>query len=120
MVLYWVPASLVNDSKTACLPGQDSDPGLLPRIDCCVAGVDFGFHNPSAMVLGCQDHDDVLWIVQEVYQARMTHDELIHISRRILSPPAIVGGGDPPRHREGCCGAPVFPRWRIYYLEGLW
>jgi hypothetical protein len=36
------------------------------------------------MVLGCQDHDDVLWIVQEVYQARMTDDELIRRIKPML------------------------------------
>jgi hypothetical protein len=50
---------------------------LLPVIDRGFAGVDFGFHNPAAVVLGCKDKDDVLWIVEEVYQARMTDDELI-------------------------------------------
>jgi phage terminase large subunit len=53
------------------------EPGDLPPIDRSFAGVDFGFHNPAAVVFGCKDKDDVLWIVEEVYAARMTDEELI-------------------------------------------
>jgi hypothetical protein len=43
------------------------------------AGVDFGFHTPSAVVFGRKDKDDVLWIVDEVYGARLTDEELIRL-----------------------------------------
>jgi hypothetical protein len=43
------------------------------------AGVDFGFHTPSAVVFGRKDKDDVLWIVDEVYGARLTDEELIRM-----------------------------------------
>jgi len=39
------------------------------------AGVDFGWHNPSCALVGILDKDDVLWITEEVYGARMTDDD---------------------------------------------
>src|SRR5262249_21997251 len=38
-------------------------------------GVDFGWHNPSCALIGLVDKDDVLWIVDEIYSARMTDDD---------------------------------------------
>ena len=49
------------------------------RMEHSCAGVDFGFHTPSAVVFGCQDKDDVLWIVDEVYGARRTDEELVRL-----------------------------------------
>jgi hypothetical protein len=49
------------------------------RMERSYAGVDFGFHTPSAVVFGRQDKDDVLWIVDEVYGARLTDEELIRM-----------------------------------------
>jgi hypothetical protein len=40
-------------------------------------GVDFGFQHPSAVVFGLLDRMDILWIVDEIYGARMTDEELI-------------------------------------------
>src|SRR5262249_19193254 len=39
-----------------------------------LAGVDWGYHNPAAVVVGVLDADDVLWIVEEVYGSKMTMD----------------------------------------------
>ncbi len=40
----------------------------------CFAGVDWGWHNPAAILVGVLDKDDVLWIVEEVYGGGMTMD----------------------------------------------
>jgi hypothetical protein len=40
------------------------------------AGVDWGFHNPAAIVVGMKLHDDVLWLLEEVYGSRMTNEDL--------------------------------------------
>lgn len=47
------------------------------RIQRWFAGVDFGFHNPSAVIYAGQDFDDTLWIFDEIYGSRMTDDDLI-------------------------------------------
>jgi hypothetical protein len=51
----------------------------LPELKDCraYAGVDFGFNNPCAFVVGLLDADVVLWLVEEVYGRRMTDDDLI-------------------------------------------
>ncbi|HEV3085434.1 MAG TPA: terminase family protein [Gemmataceae bacterium] len=43
----------------------------------CWAGVDWGYHNPAALIVGAMDHDDVLHIVEEIYGSGMTDDEII-------------------------------------------
>jgi phage terminase large subunit len=43
-----------------------------------LAGVDFGFNNPSCFLLGALDGDDVLWITAEIYGSRMTDDDFAH------------------------------------------
>ena len=43
----------------------------------CWAGVDWGYHNPAALIVGVMDHDDVLHIVEEIYGSGMTDDELV-------------------------------------------
>jgi hypothetical protein len=35
-------------------------------------GVDWGWNNPAALVVGTKDHDDVLYVVEEVYGSGMT------------------------------------------------
>ena len=45
-----------------------------------VGGLDFGFHNPFAAVWGVLDHDDILWLTGEHYEARRP---LSHHIRRI-------------------------------------
>jgi hypothetical protein len=37
-------------------------------------GVDWGWHNPAAQVVGILDNDDVLWLVEEVYGSHLTMD----------------------------------------------
>jgi hypothetical protein len=46
-----------------------------------LAGVDWGYHNPAALVVGVLDRDDVLWIVEEVYGSRLTDDDLVERAR---------------------------------------
>jgi hypothetical protein len=70
---FTMMAGLVYPEFPDCI----TDVGELPILDRSYAGVDFGFHNPSAVVFGVLDNDDVLWIVDEIYRARMTDDELI-------------------------------------------
>jgi hypothetical protein len=53
------------------------DPCPLPEAVRSFGGVDFGFQHPSAVVFGLLDLQDVLWIVDEIYGARMTDEELI-------------------------------------------
>jgi Terminase RNaseH-like domain/Terminase large subunit, T4likevirus-type, N-terminal len=53
------------------------DPCPLPEPVRSFSGVDFGFQHPSAVVFGLLDLKDVLWIVDEIYGARMTDEELI-------------------------------------------
>jgi hypothetical protein len=43
----------------------------------CWGGVDWGFRNPAALLVGVLDHDDRLYIVAEVYGPRMTNDDLV-------------------------------------------
>jgi hypothetical protein len=43
----------------------------------CWAGVDWGYHNPAALIVGVMDHDDVLHIVEEIYGSGMTDDEVV-------------------------------------------
>jgi hypothetical protein len=66
-------SGLVYPEFPACIV----DPCALPPINRSLAGVDFGFHNPSAVVFGVQDKDDLLWIVEEIYGARLTDEELV-------------------------------------------
>ncbi|HLJ95956.1 MAG TPA: terminase large subunit [Gemmataceae bacterium] len=40
------------------------------------AGVDWGYHNPAAILVGMKTADDVLWLLQEVYGSRMTNEDL--------------------------------------------
>jgi hypothetical protein len=72
---FTMMAGLVYPEFAGCIV-DDWDPALLER---SAAGVDFGFHTPSAVVFGCKDKDDVLWIVDEVYGARLTDEELIRL-----------------------------------------
>jgi phage terminase large subunit len=53
------------------------DPCPLPPEARSFGGVDFGFQHPAAVVFGLLDRQDVLWIVDEIYGARMTDEELI-------------------------------------------
>jgi hypothetical protein len=52
------------------------DPQRLSEAWRSLGGVDFGFQHPSAVVFGLLDKQDVLWIVDEIYGARMTDEEL--------------------------------------------
>ena len=68
-------AGLVYPEFESCL--ADPHPLERLRIQRWFAGVDFGFHNPSAVVFAGQDFDDTLWIFDEIYGSRMTDDDLI-------------------------------------------
>src|SRR5262249_44688111 len=63
-------AGLVYPDFDVCL--VDPQPVAAVR---AFGGVDFGFHSPAACLIGLLDRDDVLWIVEEVYGARMTDDD---------------------------------------------
>jgi phage terminase large subunit len=40
-------------------------------------GVDWGYRNPAALLVGVRDHDDQLYIIDEVYGSRLTTDDLV-------------------------------------------
>jgi hypothetical protein len=72
---FTMMSGLVYPEFAGCIV-DDCDPALMER---SFAGVDFGYHTPSAVVFGCKDRDDVLWIVDEVYGARLTDEELVRM-----------------------------------------
>jgi hypothetical protein len=39
-------------------------------------GIDWGYHNPAALLVGAMNHDDQLYIIEEVYGSRMTTEDL--------------------------------------------
>jgi hypothetical protein len=41
-----------------------------------LSGVDWGYHNPACVLVGMKTHDDVLWLLEEVYGSRMTNEDL--------------------------------------------
>jgi phage terminase large subunit len=49
----------------------------------CIAGVDFGYTNPSAVSVIVMDSDGVYWIVDEVYREKMTNNELVEICKQL-------------------------------------
>lgn len=48
-----------------------------------IGGIDFGFTNPSALVVGGIDRDNRIDIVDEVYQRRMSSGDLIESCRQL-------------------------------------
>jgi hypothetical protein len=70
---FTMMSGLVYPEFASCIV-DSCDQSVMER---SYAGVDFGFHTPSAVVFGRKDKDDVLWIVDEVYGARLTDEELI-------------------------------------------
>lgn len=47
-------------------------------------GIDFGWNNPSAVIVGILDNDDVLYLVEEIYGSRLTDEELAHQARALM------------------------------------
>src|SRR6516225_9366613 len=60
---FTMMSGLVYPEFASCIV-DSCDQSVMER---SYAGVDFGFHTPSAVVFGRKDKDDVLWIVDEVY-----------------------------------------------------
>lgn len=48
-----------------------------------VAGVDWGYENPSAIVVVGRDAEGVLWVVEEFYKSHLLCDELADIAIRL-------------------------------------
>lgn len=48
-----------------------------------VAGVDFGFRNPSAIIVEGIDHERRRYIMDEVYQTRLTQDAIVREAKRV-------------------------------------
>jgi len=45
-----------------------------------LAGVDIGYKNPTAMILGGLDADDTLWIFREEYRPQVVYDEWVKVA----------------------------------------
>lgn len=50
-----------------------------------IAGIDFGYNNPSSIVVIKRDFDNVYWVVDEWYHARKTTPELINAAKNMES-----------------------------------
>ena len=51
---------------------------MRARLKRVVAGVDWGYENPSAIIVLGEDAEGVVWVVEEFYEARLLDDELGH------------------------------------------
>ena len=59
------------------LPTNVIDPIKFTNVKDCIAGVDFGWTNPSAVSVIVMDGDGVYHVVDELYKEQMTTDELV-------------------------------------------
>lgn len=73
-----------------------------PIVGDWVGGIDFGFRNPFAAVWGLKDHDDVLWLLGEHYQAQqpLAHHATM-LPRAVLWHADPAGAGDIAHLRAG-------------------
>jgi len=67
-----------------------------------IYGLDFGYNNPTACIkIGLKD--DEVWIVDEIYQTRLTQDDLIERLRTFIEPataPIYCDPSEPSRIEE--------------------
>ena len=77
------PEGLVYESlQENVLRGQ---PDILPAEPVrALAGIDWGWSNPAAVVVGAECRDGIVYLVEEVYQVRLATDELIARCKEIF------------------------------------
>jgi PBSX family phage terminase large subunit len=47
-------------------------------------GIDVGFHNPTAVLLVAEDQDRKLWVLDEVYEIRLSPEQVVGAIRKML------------------------------------
>jgi phage terminase large subunit len=86
----------------------------VQKFDKVLAGVDFGFAVPSAIVVGAQDHEGNHYLLDEFYRKGMSEDALIAEARRLKAQWGIryfVADSADPRWIQSFrrAGLPVVP-----------
>lgn len=59
-------------------------PDTVQRVD-VIAGVDFGYTNPSAIVVVAQDFDNHYWVIDEWYKNQKLTDEIIGVCKGLVA-----------------------------------
>lgn len=88
--------------------------GKMPSSGTRVAGIDFGFTNPTAVVFFLIDYDGNWWLYDEIYEKERTMDEIANIIKQKMAGDKILwfaADSAQPEHIAtlGKYGVPVVP-----------